>query len=94
MPRKSSNECESSGVMYLCDVPIGQKARIMELCLPLAAQEYLMRLGFVPGTEVEVVRRGPLKGPAIYRVQGTDTAVRYEVAHSIRAEMSPGDDAE
>ena len=80
--------------MRLSEVPIGGKASIVEIVLPVAAQEYLMRRGFVPGTEVEVVRRGPLKGPMVYRIQGTETAIRAETAERIQVEMGPAGDAE
>jgi len=84
------NQGDRSGALRLSDVPLRGKATILELCLPASAQEYLMRLGFVPGAEVEVVRRGPLHGPVVYRLLGTDIAIRSDTAEFIYVQMSPG----
>lgn len=81
--------CSSiSDPMRLCDLPVGSKATIVELSLPASAQEYLMRLGFAPGTEVEVLRKLPFRGPVIYRMLGIDTAIRHDVAERIRVRMT------
>jgi len=82
-----------SGLLPLCDLPLGGKCTIVELSLPASAQGYLMRLGFVPGTEVEVLLKLPFRGPVICRTQGTDTAIRREVAERIRVQMSDAEDA-
>ncbi len=93
MPRKNADDGEIGSVMWLCDVAIGQKAKIAELALPSAEQEYLMRLGFVPGAEVEVVRKAPLQGPLIYRVYGTEVAIRSDTARCIRVESRSAEGA-
>jgi len=82
-----------SGSLPLGDLPLGSKSTIVELSLPASAQEYLMRLGFVPGTEVEVLRKLPFRGPVICRTQGTDTAIRRDVAERICVRMTAAEDA-
>jgi len=82
-----------SGSLPLGDLPLGSKGMIVEFLLPASAQEYLMRLGFVPGAEVEVLLKLPFRGPVICRTQGTDTAIRREVAERIRVQMPDAEDA-
>lgn len=47
----------------------------------------LCDLGFVPGTEVEVVRRAPLGDPVIYRLRGFEICLRRAQADAIRVEV-------
>ena len=72
----------------MCDLPVGGKGTITEFSLPVSAQEYLMRLGFVPGSEVEMVRKLPFHGPVIFRTQGAEIAIRHEVAKGIFVSMA------
>jgi len=82
-----------SGLLPLGDLPVGSKGTIAELSLPASAQDYLMRLGFVPGAEVEILRKLPFRGPVICRTQGTDTAIRRDVAERIRVRITAAEDA-
>jgi len=91
MPPTTSN---NTGMMRLCDVPTGSKATIVDLSLTPPAQEYLMRLGFIPGSEVEVVRKLPFNGPVIYRTLGSDTAIRHDVSQRIFVQLTPQDAGE
>ncbi len=50
-------------------------ARVLNLGDP-AASRRLFDLGFVPGAEVECVRRAPLGDPAVYRVADYEIALR------------------
>lgn len=47
---------------------------------PGAVTRRLADLGFVPGTEVEVVRRAPLGDPVVFRVRGFEVCLRAELA--------------
>ena len=56
------------------------------------ASEYgtqLMRLGLVPGTEVEVVRRAPLGDPMEVRLRGFSLALRPHEAEMMAIEILP-----
>lgn len=46
-----------------------------------------MNLGFVPGLEVTVLRSGPGGDPRVYRVDGTEVAMRRDVSRHIHVEM-------
>jgi ferrous iron transport protein A len=83
----------ASGLKRLSEVPVGGKAGIVQLLVPAEAQAYLMELGFVPGTEVEVVRKLPFHGPVIYRLQDAEVAIRHEVAERIQVRMHAPEDS-
>jgi len=85
MPPMISNA--TPGLLRLCEVPAGEIAKIVQLLLPPPALEYVMQLGFVPDAQVEVVRKLPFRGPTVYRVQGTEIAIRHEVAERIQVRM-------
>ena len=63
--------------------------------MPQSIAEHLMNLGFVPGLEVRVIRSGPGGNPRVYRVDGTEVALRRDLSrciavrplHEIEAEM-------
>ena len=71
----------------LADLHVGETAILgdMELAPPVA--DHLMNLGFVPGLEVTVARSGPGGDPRVYRVDGTEVAMRRDVSRKIRVEL-------
>ena len=46
-----------------------------------------MNLGFVPGLEVKVLRSGPGGDPRVYRVDGTEVAMRRDLSRHIQVEL-------
>ena len=61
----------------------GEAACIEEIALSEGEQQLLMRFGFLVGTEVRCSRRAPLGGPAVYAMDGSETALRAETAGRI-----------
>lgn len=51
----------------------------------------LEALGFIPGTRVRVGRRAPLGDPTVYRVRGSDVAVRRDTARLIAVDPATDD---
>jgi ferrous iron transport protein A len=49
----------------------------------------LLDLGFLPGTEVRLVRRAPLGDPAVYELRGTQLCLRASEARRIRIRTLP-----
>jgi ferrous iron transport protein A len=67
----------------LADLQVGERAILEELELDHPIAEHLMNLGFVPGQEVSVERSGPGGDPRVYRVEGTEVALRRELSRHI-----------
>ena len=67
----------------LADLPEGNTGLLDEFQLSLPIAEHLMNLGFVPGVEVTAARSGPSGDPRIYRVDGTEVAIRSDLARRI-----------
>ena len=67
----------------LADLQVGERAIVQELKLDHSVAEHLMNLGFVPGLEVSVERCGPGGDPRVYRVEGTEVAIRSELSRHI-----------
>ena len=72
----------------LADLHVGESAILgdMELAPPVA--EHLMNLGFVPGLEVTVARSSPGGDPRVYRVEGTEVAMRRDLSRHIHVQLT------
>jgi ferrous iron transport protein A len=70
----------STALLTLADVPTGQRCILDRLDLPEEMARRLMELGFLPGNEVMLGRRIPGGGPRIFRVDGSEVALRKETA--------------
>ena len=57
----------------------------LELAPSLA--EHLMNLGMVPGLEVTVTRSCPGGDPRVYRVEGTEIAMRRDLSRHIQVQL-------
>jgi ferrous iron transport protein A len=71
----------------LSDLRVGERAIVRELELDHPIAEHLMNLGFVPGLEVSVERSGPGGDPRVYRVEGTEVAIRRELSRHIHVSL-------
>ena len=71
----------------LADLKLGESAVLAELKLAPAIAEHLMNLGFVPGLVVKVLRSGPGGDPRVYRVDGTEVAMRRDLSEHIDVEL-------
>ena len=84
----------TGGPIALADLPVGTRAR---LCEPPAGSPIARRLGdlgFVPGTEVAVVRRAPLGDPVELDLRGYRLCLRLAQLEGLRVELdSAGDGA-
>jgi len=75
-----------TGASALADLRVGESAILSDL-------SWLLRLrtsddlGFVPGLEVQVLRSGPGGDPRVYRVDGTEVAMRRDLTRHIRIEL-------
>jgi len=81
--RKAAQEKSSA----LADLEVGESAVLAELKLSPPVVEHLMNLGFVPGLVVKVLRSGPGGDPRVYRVDGTEVAMRRDLSEHIDVEL-------
>ena len=70
-------------LLNLTDLNAGETATIDQISLPADDQQFLMRMGFVPGTEVQFCRRAPLGDPMVFMIDGAQIALRSETAAHI-----------
>ena len=61
----------------------GEQGILARLNLPEDVAYRLMLLGFVPGAEVEFSNSAPGGDPRVFRVEGTEVAMRRETAEQI-----------
>jgi Fe2+ transport system protein FeoA/Mn-dependent DtxR family transcriptional regulator len=70
----------------LGELPVGCRARAVEIGGSGKHQRRMLDMGFVPGAAVAVIRTAPLGDPIEYRIKGTAVALRREDANTILVE--------
>ncbi len=68
------------------DLRTGEIGKIVKIMGNGPFRLRLMEMGFVPGTEVRVIRYAPLKDPVEYEVKGYHVSLRHEEAANILVE--------
>lgn len=68
---------------------IGQKARIVRVSSQGELGRRIRDMGLVPGAEVEVVGRAPLRDPVALRLKDYTLTLRNSEADSIDVELTP-----
>lgn len=92
-PEKLSAKGPSSSCpKTLADLPMGQRCILDRLDLPDDLSRRLMELGFLPGNEVVPARRAPGGGPRVFRVDGSEVALRHETAARLFVRRHPESD--
>ena len=71
----------------LSELEVGERAIVGELEMAPSLAEHLMNLGLVPGFEVMVARSCPGGDPRVYRVDGTEIAMRRDLSQHIRVQL-------
>ncbi len=66
--------------LTLDDLVKGEEGFLDSIELPEAESRRLMELGFLPGTLVVAAGRSPFGDPRIFRVDGSEVALRRETA--------------
>jgi Fe2+ transport system protein FeoA len=70
-------------LMALSNAKVGTTGVVDLVDLPEEISHYLAHLGFLPGTQVEVLRRAPAGDPRVYRIDGVEVGLRNETARHI-----------
>ena len=88
--RGDTGDGEWDGAIPLLELPVGRAARIAE---PPAGAEIPRRLGdlgFVPGTELAIVRRAPFGDPIELEIRGYRMCLRAAQVRGLRVIPEPG----
>jgi ferrous iron transport protein A len=86
---KSVLKTGTGGPIALADLPVGARARLCEPPRGGAIARRLGDLGFVPGTEITVVRRAPLGDPVELDLRGYRLCLRLAQLEGLRVELEP-----
>lgn len=70
----------------IAQLQVGQKGIICDIAIDKIPLK-LLEMGCLPGKEVELIQRAPLKDPLYIRVNGSHLAIRVETAEMI--EIAP-----
>jgi len=76
----------------LAELRTGQRCVLDRLDLPEDMARRLMELGFLPGNEIVLGRRAPGGGPRVYRVDGSEVALRRDTAARMYVRRDPESD--
>ena len=71
----------------LADLPEGEQAVLESLEVPEAVGRRLMELGFIPGTTVVAALSAPGGDPRVFRVDGSEIALRRDTAARLLLKM-------
>ncbi|MEO8028519.1 MAG: FeoA domain-containing protein [Bryobacteraceae bacterium] len=64
----------------LAELAEGESGILESLDLPLELAQRLMEMGFIPGHEITPARSAPGGDPRVFRVDGSEVALRRETA--------------
>jgi ferrous iron transport protein A len=68
----------------LSELREGEQGVLESIDLPERLRRRLMELGFLPGTAVTAARSAPGGDPRVFRVDGSEVALRLETAACMR----------
>lgn len=69
----------------------GQQAVLEHLDLPADMATRLMELGFIPGHTIAAARCAPGGDPRVFRVDGSEVALRRETARHLQIRITNGE---
>ncbi|HEX4750413.1 MAG TPA: FeoA family protein [Bryobacteraceae bacterium] len=90
--KKSASEPGVNRPRTLADLPRGERCILDRLDLPEDIARRLMELGFLPGNEIVPGRRAPGGGPRVFRVDGSEVALRDDTARHLYVRRDPESD--
>jgi ferrous iron transport protein A len=90
--RKKGRKTGNPPPQTLADLQTGQRCILDRLDVPEEIGRRLMELGFLPGNEVIPGKRAPGGGPRVFRVDGSEVALREETAAHLYIRRDPESD--
>lgn len=86
-----ATESGDAELLTLAQLRVGERGILDRLDLPEDLARRLMELGFLPGHEVVPARMAPGGGPRVFRVDGSEVALRHDTATKLMVHRpSPG----
>ncbi|CDN31693.1 Ferrous iron transport protein B [Mucinivorans hirudinis] len=76
--------------MKLSDLATGERAIIVRIVGGGALRQRLTEMGFIKGTEIEVIKNAPLKDPVEYRIMGYEVSLRRSEADKVLVNKGEG----
>lgn len=74
----------------LDDLTVGESGVLSSIDLPEGDANRLMELGFLPGARIVAARSAPGGDPRVFRVDGTEFALRRDTARKLLVETAEG----
>jgi len=90
--KKRRKAAANPSPLTLADLQLGQRCILDRLDLPEDMARRLMELGFLPGNEITPGKRAPGGGPRVFRVDGSEVALRQETAARLYVRRDPESD--
>ncbi len=75
-------------MIALNEAQVGQSGVVERVDLDDNTSHHIAHLGFLPGSDVEVLRRAPAGDPTVYRIDGVEVALRNETSRHIVIELN------
>ena len=72
--------------MKLCDLELGQRARILSVGSTGSLRQHFLDMGLIPGARITLVKFAPMKDPIEFRIHGYELTLRVEDARHIEVE--------
>ncbi len=82
--RRRHRNRHGAGPLCLLDLARGEQGTLERIDLPEEASRRLMELGFVPGAPVTAAGSAPGGDPLVFRVDGSQVALRRETAAHLK----------
>lgn len=76
-----------SSIISLRQMRVGQKGKILKVEARGEVNQRIRDMGLIPGAQVSVVGRAPLKDPVALRLCGVTISLRNKEADFIRVEV-------
>ena len=90
--KRSMKKRTETGPRSLAELSTGEPCILDHLDLPEDMARRLMELGFLPGNDIVPGRRAPGGGPRVFRVDGSEVALRDDTAAKLYVRRDPESD--
>ncbi|MGA8028401.1 MAG: FeoA family protein [Bryobacteraceae bacterium] len=90
--KRVKKSAAARGSRTLADISTGERCILDRLDLPEDVARRLMELGFLPGNEVIPATKAPGGGARVFRVDGSEVALRNDTAAHLYVRRDPESD--